>query len=82
MNIFNLIIFFVDKKIQGIKTTEILPELINAWIGGLEGKRFMKWGNGDFKFSRPIRWIVSLCDSQILPIKIENGDSVITSSSF
>ena len=73
---------FVDKKIQGIKTTEILPELINAWIGGLEGKRFMKWGNGDFKFSRPIRWIVSLCDSQILPIKIENGDSVITSSSF
>ena len=42
----------------------------------------MRWGNGNFKFSRPIRWIVSLCDSKVLPIKIENGDTIIDSNSF
>lgn len=73
---------FIDKKIQGIETIEILPKLIHSWISTLEGKRFMRWGNGNFKFSRPIRWIVSLCDSKVLPIKIENGDTIIDSNSF
>ena len=73
---------FVDKKIHGIETIKILPKLIHIWINTLEGKRFMKWGNSSFKFSRPIRWIVSLCDSQVLPIKIENGSTIINSDSF
>ena len=39
----------------------------------------MRWGNGELRFSRPIRWLVALCDQEILPLEIVNGDSTITS---
>ncbi|ACB52340.1 glycyl-tRNA synthetase beta chain [Crocosphaera subtropica ATCC 51142] len=70
---------FVEKKIKGRQTKEILQELIPHWINSLEGRRFMRWGNGELRFSRPIRWLVALCDEQILPIEIVNGDSTIKS---
>ena len=37
----------------------------------------MRWGKGDFRFSRPIRWIVSLLDSEVLPFKISGCDPEI-----
>ncbi|MGB3508510.1 MAG: glycine--tRNA ligase subunit beta [Microcoleaceae cyanobacterium] len=70
---------FVNKKIQGKQTTEILTELIPGWIDKLEGKRFMRWADGDIKFPRPIRWLVALLDERKLPIKLENGSEIITS---
>jgi glycyl-tRNA synthetase beta chain len=70
---------FVEKKIPGRATQEILTELILPWITGLEGKRFMRWADGDFRFSRPIRWLVSLLDEEILPLEIVNGSSKINS---
>lgn len=70
---------FVNKKIQGKQTTEILTELIPEWIDKLEGKRFMRWADGDIRFPRPIRWLVALLDDRILPINLENGSEIITS---
>lgn len=70
---------FVNKKIQGKQTAEILRELIPEWINKLEGKRFMRWADGDIKFPRPIRWLVTLLDGEILPINLENGSEIITS---
>ncbi|MDJ0845083.1 glycine--tRNA ligase subunit beta [Crocosphaera sp.] len=70
---------FIEKKIKGRQTKEILQELIPTWINSLEGRRFMRWGNGELRFSRPIRWLVALCDEQILPLEIVNGNSTITS---
>ena len=66
---------FANQQIVGRATTEILQELAIAWITGLEGKRLMRWGYGDLKFPRPIRWLVSLFNSQILPIALENVQS-------
>ncbi len=73
---------FVNKKIQGKQTTAILTELIPEWIDKLEGKRFMRWADGDIKFPRPIRWLVALLDDEILPINLENGSEKITSDRF
>ncbi|MGK7955204.1 MAG: glycine--tRNA ligase subunit beta [Crocosphaera sp.] len=70
---------FIEKKIKGRQSKDILQELITTWINSLEGRRFMRWGNGELRFSRPIRWLVALCDDQILPLEIVNGDSTITS---
>ncbi|MEM7795750.1 MAG: glycine--tRNA ligase subunit beta, partial [Cyanobacteria bacterium P01_C01_bin.118] len=44
-----------------------------------EGKRFMRWGDGDLKFPRPVRWLVTLMDSELLPITFTNGSEVCTS---
>ncbi|MDJ0599817.1 MAG: glycine--tRNA ligase subunit beta [Crocosphaera sp.] len=70
---------FIEKKIKGRQTKEILKELVPTWINSLEGRRFMRWGNGELRFSRPIRWLVALCDEEVLPIEIVNGDSRISS---
>ncbi|MCL2930421.1 MAG: glycine--tRNA ligase subunit beta [Trichodesmium sp. MAG_R01] len=73
---------FVNKKIQGKPTAAILSELIPKWIDKLEGKRFMRWADGELKFPRPIRWLVALLDDEILPINLDNGSQKITSDRF
>lgn len=70
---------FVQKQIKGRNTTEILQELCPQWITGLEGKRFMRWGDGDLRFPRPIRWLVGLWDKEILPLELVNGSEKIQS---
>ena len=70
---------FITKTIAGRDTREILTELIPQWIFKLEGKRLMRWANGDLKFPRPIRWLVTLWNDDILPIEIVNGEDVVKS---
>jgi glycyl-tRNA synthetase beta chain len=73
---------FVTQKITGRPTADILKELIPQWISGLEGKRFMRWGDGDLRFPRPIRWLVTLMDEAVLPLTIVNGSESCTSDRF
>lgn len=70
---------FITKTIAGRDTREILTELIPQWIFKLEGKRLMRWANGELKFPRPIRWLVTLWNNDILPIEIVNGEDVVKS---
>ena len=70
---------FVQQKISGRPTADLLVELVPEWILKLEGKRFMRWGDGDLRFPRPIRWLVALLDEAILPITLVNGSEHCTS---
>ena len=54
----------------GDVTTTLLIERITAWINGLQGRRFMRWGDGDQRFSRPVRWLVSLYGSELIPVTL------------
>jgi len=65
---------FVNKSIPGRPVSEILQALVPEWISGLEGKRLMRWGDGDVRFSRPIRTLVA-----VLPIELVNGSETIKS---
>jgi glycyl-tRNA synthetase beta chain len=70
---------FVNKQIPGRPIADILTELVPQWVWNLEGKRLMRWGHGDGRFSRPIRWLVTLLDNEILPLQLENGAKVVKS---
>ncbi|TAF57159.1 MAG: glycine--tRNA ligase subunit beta [Oscillatoriales cyanobacterium] len=70
---------FVNKHVPGRATAEILTELIPEWIFKLEGKRFMRWADGDLRFPRPVRWLVALLDDQVLPLTITSGSDVVQS---
>ncbi len=70
---------FVQQKIPGRTTAELLREQVPKWILGLDGDRFMRWGDGDLRFPRPIRWLVTLLDDQLLPVTLENGSEVCES---
>ncbi|WP_341733565.1 glycine--tRNA ligase subunit beta [Microcoleus sp. EPA2] len=70
---------FVLKKIPGRRTADILAELVPVWINKLEGKRFMRWADGDLKFPRPIRSLVALLDDNVLPITLVSGSDTVKS---
>ncbi|MBW4593702.1 MAG: glycine--tRNA ligase subunit beta [Brasilonema angustatum HA4187-MV1] len=70
---------FVRKVTRGRPVAEIITELVPQWIFKLEGKRLMRWGDGDKTFSRPIRWIVALLDEAVLPIELDNGSETVKS---
>ena len=73
---------FVKKSIKGRTIDDILTEVIPEWIFRLEGKRLMRWGDGDLKFSRPIRWLVALLDNKVLPIEIDNNSEAVKSGNI
>lgn len=70
---------FVRKIIYGRPAADILTELVPGWILGLEGKRLMRWADGDIKFPRPIRWLVALLDDAVLPITLVSGSETVKS---
>ncbi|MEN9230738.1 MAG: glycine--tRNA ligase subunit beta [Thermostichus sp. DG02_5_bins_236] len=59
---------FAVQKVRGRPTAAVIQELAPTWITGLSGERLMRWACGDLKFPRPIRWLVSLWDDQVLPL--------------
>ena len=68
--------FVFGRKIEkGFSTKELISSIIPKSIKLLQGQRFMKWGSGNFKFSRPIRWILSLYNDEILNLSLKDIDS-------
>ena len=70
---------FIQKKIPGEATANLLQRLIPQWINKLQGKRFMRWSDGDLRFPRPIRSLITLLDEKLLPVELVNGSSIIKS---
>ena len=60
-----------DLVIKGKPSGEVLQEIVPELITHLSGERPMRWGDSTLKFSRPIRWLVSLLDKKELPIQLE-----------
>ncbi len=69
---------FGTKIEKGESTRSSLSSLIPKVIKNLQGPRFMKWGCGSFKFSRPIRWVVSLYNDEILDFVFDECDPKIS----
>ena len=70
--------FVFGKKIEkGLSTKNSLSSIIPKLVNSLQGPRFMKWGDGNIKFSRPIRWIASIYNDEILDFEIDECDPKI-----
>ena len=70
---------FARVRQQGQPTLALLSSLIPGWIDALQGRRFMRWGQGDSRFSRPVRWLVALLDEQVVPVQLTATDPSIGS---
>lgn len=55
---------------KGKLTAEAIQEHAAQIVLKLQGPYFMRWAGFDEKFSRPIRWIVSILDDKEIPIQI------------
>ncbi len=70
--------FVFGKKIEKGSSTKIsLSSIIPKLLKSLQGPRFMKWGTGNIKFSRPIRWIASIYNNEILDFEFDECDPKI-----
>ncbi len=66
----------------GLPTVTVLAGQIPLWIAALQGRRFMRWGAGETRFSRPVRWLVALLDAMAIPLTLEGSDPPISSSTL
>ena len=64
---------------QGKSSAEIFKTLLPKIICDLNFPNNMRWGNLDFKFIRPLRWLVALFGEEIIPFEVANVQSGRTS---
>lgn len=60
---------FVEKHIAGKPVAKVLAGLPNV-ITAMNFPTLMKWGYNNLQFIRPIRWLVSLLNDQVVPFSI------------
>lgn len=59
----------ISKKGKSIET--ILKNNMASVIKNINFPKSMRWGGKNIRFSRPIRWIVSLLDTEVLEFELE-----------
>ena len=67
------------KKIIGEATEGLLPAILTKVITGIPFRKSMRWSDQEFRFARPIHWILALFDGRIVPFRIANVESGNTS---
>ena len=68
------------KTSKGKPAQEVLAVIVPAVIASISFPKAMRWREGPFKFSRPIKNILCLCDGKVLPFNLEGLDSNDTTS--
>ena len=66
---------YAKSFIKGKNTKDLLQENVPVIFSKLQGPHFMRWGNNDVKFSRPIRWVLSILDGEEVKIKLIDKES-------
>ena len=60
----------VVKKVGGESALTILSAVCPDVIAALPFAKRMKWGSGEFTFGRPIRWLLALLDTAVVPFTL------------
>lgn len=58
------------KKIVGEPTETMLPAIMAKIIASIPFRKSMRWADLEFRFARPIHWIVALYDGKVVPFTI------------
>lgn len=60
---------------RGAHLDELLPILLPRLVASLSFPKFMRWGQGSFRFVRPIRWLLALYGGRMIPFEIDGVKS-------
>jgi len=66
---------YANISVKGKNTKDLLQENVPLIFSKLQGPHFMRWGVNEVKFSRPIRWVLSILDNEHVPVRIIDKDS-------
>ncbi|MBP1999177.1 glycyl-tRNA synthetase beta chain [Paenibacillus shirakamiensis] len=66
---------YVNKSTTGVETSSIVADGLLQIVQSMTFPKNMRWGNYDFKFVRPIRWMVALFGTEVIDIEITGVQS-------
>lgn len=55
-----------DRTEPGRPAADVLPDLLTRLMTSLPFAKQMRWGDGEVRFSRPVRWVVAMLDDVVL----------------
>jgi glycyl-tRNA synthetase beta chain len=61
---------FLTVRTPGRPTGEVLQEILPEAVRGLPCSKSMRWDDSGLSFLRPIRWLVCLLESEVVPVKL------------
>jgi glycyl-tRNA synthetase beta chain len=61
---------FAKKSSMGVETASLLPDALQALVTSLTFPKNMRWGSYELRYVRPIRWLVALHGSEVVPFEI------------
>ena len=61
---------FAVKHLAGQEVEALLPGLLQDILTSLNFPKTMRWADFDFRFVRPIRWMVALFGDKVVPVEI------------
>ena len=61
---------FAVKHLAGQEVEALLPGLLQDILTSLNFPKTMRWADYDFRFVRPIRWMVALFGDKVVPVEI------------
>lgn len=56
---------------KGIAVRDLLPVVLKDLVLSMHFPRSMRWGSGNLRFVRPIRWIAALLDEEVISFEID-----------
>ena len=62
---------FANISSIGRKSSEILAEIMPSLIKDINFPKNMRWGGKNIRFARPIRWVVSLLNNEVVEFDFE-----------
>ncbi|MDI3522469.1 MAG: glycyl-tRNA synthetase beta chain [Bacillota bacterium] len=62
---------FATKREAGRPTLQVLAELLPDLVRSLSFPRPMRWGSGELRFVRPIRWLLALFGDEVVEFDLD-----------
>lgn len=60
---------YATVEVTGVSAEEVLPELLGKLAENIEWPKSQRWGSGEVRFSRPVRWLVALFGGEVVPVR-------------
>lgn len=65
---------YMEKHVPGKDAKELLQE-ISSVIKNIEFPKNMKWGTTNYRYVRPIHWVIALLDDEVIPFEVFDVES-------
>jgi len=62
---------FAVVREEGRPAVEVLPRVLEELIASFSFRKSMRWGEGEFRFARPVRWLVALYGDEVIDLSLE-----------